>query len=435
MTTSAKESKTTMAGVSERETRSIPLSKLHLSERNVLKTEVPKDSTKQLEASIASQGVLQNLIVTPEGRGTFGVVAGGRRFRALKALLQRKAIKGNYPVPCVVEKEHVIEASLAENVNQTPMHPADQYEAFHALQEQGQTVAEIASRFGVAKQTVQRLLKLAVVAPELLNAYRQDEIKIDALAAFTVVDDHERQLACFKELKNRLWPQAIRSWLLGEAVDTRRGIGRFVGKTSYVKAGGAVSGDLFENTVYLTDAELVCELANKKLQAAADKLAVDEPGWKWIEITHDRFEARNALINLSAEHVDVPEELEAEIASLREECDDITELFDAYYQTDDLPEGYADEEALVTESQRIEDALDALEEKRDDYMAYTDEQRACGGCVVSFDGEGNLTIDHGLARKGDIPKETAKSDGSPGAADRAGEGGDTDTAGPISNAL
>ena len=62
------------------------------------------------------------------------MVAGGRRLAALKLLAKRKRIASDFPVPChVVSPDEAAEVSLAENIVRTPLHPADQFEAFSKL--------------------------------------------------------------------------------------------------------------------------------------------------------------------------------------------------------------------------------------------------------------------------------------------------------------
>ena len=100
---------------------------------------------EELAALIASQGLLQNLIVTEQvvGRGKrqqtkFGVVAGERRRRALVLLQERKALSAGHEVLCeLIGADHAVEISLAENSGREAMHPADEFEAFHALVQQG----------------------------------------------------------------------------------------------------------------------------------------------------------------------------------------------------------------------------------------------------------------------------------------------------------
>ena len=99
----------------------------------------------------------------PKGtKRKFEVVAGSRRFAALKLLVKRKVILKNYPVPCaLVTAFSGEEVSLAENMFQSPMHPADQYEAFAKLHaKEGQSAEDIAARFGVTPAVVEQRLRL-----------------------------------------------------------------------------------------------------------------------------------------------------------------------------------------------------------------------------------------------------------------------------------
>jgi len=80
---------------------------------------------------------LQNLQVRPGDGGTFEVVAGGRRLAALNKLAA-KAIAKDAEIECEVrDGDDAVAISLAENFGQLPMHPADQYDAFKALADEG----------------------------------------------------------------------------------------------------------------------------------------------------------------------------------------------------------------------------------------------------------------------------------------------------------
>ena len=130
----------------------IPLSKLVPSTANVRRTG-RSSNIGELAASIEAHGLLQNLTVRPVPNGrkkpeTFEVVAGGRRLAALKTLGKKKTLPAHSPIPChVLEEANAEEISLAENVLQCPMHPADQYEAFAKLnQEQGMSASGLRFR-------------------------------------------------------------------------------------------------------------------------------------------------------------------------------------------------------------------------------------------------------------------------------------------------
>ncbi len=131
-----------------------------------------------LAASIQAHGLLQSLVVRPaldgqgQATGKYEVAAGGRRLAALKLLAKRKRIGKLAAIPCrVLDGDGVdgAEASLAENVVRVDMHPADQFEAFARLHQDGAGlgIEDIAARFGVSAHTVRQRLRLAVVSPAL----------------------------------------------------------------------------------------------------------------------------------------------------------------------------------------------------------------------------------------------------------------------------
>src|SRR5581483_1767740 len=108
--------------------------------------------------------------------GMYEVPAGGRRYRALELLVKKKRLARTAPVPCIVRTEGIPEEdSLAENVQRAPLHPLDQFRAFLALREKGQSEEEIAAAFFVSANVVHQRLRLAVVSPKLLDVYAEDD--------------------------------------------------------------------------------------------------------------------------------------------------------------------------------------------------------------------------------------------------------------------
>ncbi|MCY4318618.1 MAG: ParB/Srx family N-terminal domain-containing protein, partial [Alphaproteobacteria bacterium] len=163
--------------------REIPLSQLALAPENVRKTPPDTQADAALKASIAALGLLENLVVrmdepADDGGERYAVVAGGRRLKAMQALAGDGVLDADHPVPCQVRDIGSGEVSLAENVMRVPMHPADQVTAFSELAASGQSVSVIAARFGASERLVEQRLRLGNATPELLDAYRADEIDL-----------------------------------------------------------------------------------------------------------------------------------------------------------------------------------------------------------------------------------------------------------------
>lgn len=385
----------------------IPLKNLSVSPENLRVVSPDKKDDKQLISSIKEHGILKNLIVVPgKKKNGFEVIDGGRRLAALLLLAEEKAIQLNDVIPCAIyDRESATEISLSANLY-SPMHPADVYAAYKKLADQGKTQKEIAQAFGHSTNDVKKLLKLGSVAPELIQHYRDEKLSQAAIMAFTVTDDHEKQLACYKHLGSRhVMPWEIRNFLTEKAIASTNNIAKFVGLNTYKKAGGTTTSDLFENTVYLNDAELLNRLAKEKLQKHAEKLLA-EGTYSWAETSLSVGHDNKHFVELPVSYVNVPEELEEKIKAAQAEYDAIEAI-----DQDDWTEEHDDK------LNALEQQLDALDEEKDSYLQVPEEYQAICGAVLTIDFEGKISVEGNLAKKDVYKKHIAEQ--APGSAGEA----------------
>jgi ParB family chromosome partitioning protein len=260
--------------------RDLPFNKLVLSQANVRQVKAGV-SIEELAEDIARRTLRQSLTVravlddTGAETGTYEVPAGGRRFRALQLLMKQKRLAPDAPIPCVVRTDGLAEEdSLAENIQRVALHPLDQFRAFQTLREKGRSEEEIAAAFFVSVTVVRQWLKLAAVAPALLDLYAEDQLSLDQLTAFTVNGDHQRQIEVWEAVKNGYARDAyhIRRIVTEGAVRAGDKRARFVGIDAYEGAGGVVLRDLFAADAddgWLQDAALLNRLVAEKLEASA----------------------------------------------------------------------------------------------------------------------------------------------------------------------
>ena len=217
--------------------RDIQFNKLKLSGGNVRRTKADV-SIEQLADDIARRTLLQSLTVRPvldengAETGLFEIPAGGHRYRALELLVKQKRLAKTAPIPCVIRTDGIAEEdSLAENSFRIPLLPIDQFRAFLALREKGQSEEEIAAIFFVSVAVVKQRLRLAAVSPKLLDAYAADELSLDQVMAFSVSGDHARQERVFERLKTACSkePYVIRRLLTEGAVRASDKRARFIG--------------------------------------------------------------------------------------------------------------------------------------------------------------------------------------------------------------
>jgi ParB family chromosome partitioning protein len=404
--------------------RDIPFNKLVLSQSNVRRVKAGV-SIEELAEDIARRTLLQSLNVRPvldaEGQetGMFEIPAGGRRYRALQLLVKQKRLAKTAPVPCVVRDPgadiSAEEDSLAENVHRASLHPLDQFRAFQALRQKGQSEEEIAAAFFVGVNVVKQRLRLAAVSEKLLSIYAEDGMSLDQLMAFAVTSDHARQEQVWESLRRSYSqePYQIRRMLTERTVRASDRRALFVGIDAYEQAGGVAMRDLFQQDDggWLENVGLLDALVAGKLKAEAEKIAAE--GWKWIEVNVDfPFGHTNQLRELAGTPTDVTAEEQATIEALKAEY---AKLEAEYENADELPD---DIDARLGE---IETALAAFEDRP---VSYDPAEIARAGVFISIDPDGRLSVDRGYVRPEDEAPASANTDGETGSDANASAGGE-----------
>ena len=405
-------------------TKLIPLNKLAISANNVRKAKTSKAEDDELYASLRHHGLKQNLLVHAVG-DEFHVHAGGRRLTQLHRLAKDGHIKPDFKIPCRVEAAAVAqETSLVENSLRSAMSPADQLEAFARLIDGGSTVEEVATRFGVTAGLVERRLKLARVAPEIIEDLREGKMTLETVMAFTLSNDHARQLEV-REAVSHLHAggvhHTVRRMLTDHAQSGNSRLARYVGVDKYKAAGGPIIEDLFsdEGSVLLEDGALLKKLAVAKLERAAKKQG---KGWKWSEAVLDfDYSAGLEYGRVYPEPQDLDPEIAEERETLRQRQEELDDL-----DNDDWTE------ALEHEADRAAERIEEITRIEEDSAVYSDAQRAIAGCIVTLDYQGAVTIEAGLVRPEDIPADES-SDETNGE-DGEAAGGDEEVSGKSGSA-
>jgi ParB-like chromosome segregation protein Spo0J len=165
-----------------------------IDELKITKTNARKDHTvdKALVASIASVGLLYPLTVDAVEGGKWDVVDGAQRLLAIRHAIKEGLIAGETftEIECRVRNNGAstmqgLEVSLHANLR-TPMHPLDECEAILRLAKESETKEAIALRFGKDERWLEQRVKLAQLAPEVKEVFREGKIGLGAAMAFTL---------------------------------------------------------------------------------------------------------------------------------------------------------------------------------------------------------------------------------------------------------
>jgi ParB family chromosome partitioning protein len=147
-------------------------------------------SLAELANSIKETGVLQPLIVVPEGN-LYRIVVGERRWRAAQKI-------GMTKVPAIVrhlsEKDQ-IEASLVENLQRKDLNPIEIAHAYQKLiEELHYTQEEVAERVGKDRTSVANSLRLLKLPAMVQKMVAEGKISMGHARALITLDKPDQQI-------------------------------------------------------------------------------------------------------------------------------------------------------------------------------------------------------------------------------------------------
>jgi ParB family chromosome partitioning protein len=256
----------------------IVFGRLKRAPENVRQTNIAAD-VESLADDIAAHGLLQSLIGyagdTSIDKDVVWIVGGGRRLQALQLLRERDLIDDAWPVSVLLRApDEAIELSLSENLARRDMNPADEFAAFAALMRPGTlSPADLAKNFGFTERYVKQRLRLAALAPEILDALRGGKLTLDGALAYAGSQDHKVQLRVFAQEAKKSWkphdPHSIGLAYHNAQMTSSDALFKFVTAEDYEKKGGGYEDDLFGEADRwggrkLTDAAIVLSIAKDR---------------------------------------------------------------------------------------------------------------------------------------------------------------------------
>ena len=381
---SAKTQETVLSALlAQTEEVSVPLASLIKSPLNVRTVPYSAESVSELAGSIQGVGLLQNLVVHTLPGERYGVAAGGRRLAALNMLAERGIIPADWPVRVkIIPQELATAASMTENGHRRDMHPAEQIAGFRAMAQEGKTAAQIGDLLGYSPRHVQRMLKLADLAPVILDALAEDRITTEHCQALALENDTARQVQVFEAACQSGWGgkpevQTIRRLVTESEVAVAGNTKfRFVGADAF--SPDELRTDLFSDDEggYVDCVALDAALL-EKLQAVAEYLREAE-GWGWCA---GRMEAVGECREDARAYRNLPQP-EAVLTEAEEER--LNELMARY----DALENQCEESDLLEAEMKLMRCMAKV-------RAWTPEMRAGSGVVVSWR-YGNVCVQRGV---------------------------------------
>ena len=138
----------------------IPISRIKIS--GAIRTTFDDDKLRELADSIRERGVIQP-IVCRRVDGRYELIAGERRLRASK-------LAGKSEIPAIIREADDAEVSydrIVENLQREDLSDDDKFKALKQLQDRGLSFARISKMTGLSTTTVERILVLETLKPDI----------------------------------------------------------------------------------------------------------------------------------------------------------------------------------------------------------------------------------------------------------------------------
>lgn len=180
-----------------REFRQLETNVIHESPTNPRRS-FSEASLDELTASVRRHGVLQPILVRPNGEG-FVLIAGARRLRAAK-------LAGCETVPARVldlDDAAADEATIIENLHRENVHPLDEGVSYQRLVSAGRTIEDVAAALGKSKGYVYQRISLTRLVPKVQDLLARDILPLTYALKIALVSAEQQEEAlaqCFRPL-------------------------------------------------------------------------------------------------------------------------------------------------------------------------------------------------------------------------------------------
>ncbi|MBI5204011.1 MAG: ParB/RepB/Spo0J family partition protein [Nitrospirae bacterium] len=154
-------------------------------------------SLKELAVSIKEKGVLQPVIVSRLGDGSFRLVAGERRWRASQ-------LAGLKKIPAIVKNvasKDALEIALIENIQREDLNPVETAEAFSKLlKDFNLTQEELSEKVGKERATVANYLRLLKLPEEIKSLISDGSLSMGHARAVLSIEGRAHQIEAVRKI-------------------------------------------------------------------------------------------------------------------------------------------------------------------------------------------------------------------------------------------
>lgn len=194
---------------------------------------------QELTQSVKEKGILQPILLRPNGKG-YILVCGERRYKAATAA-------GLTEIPAVIRKlsdDEALELQIIENLQRKDVHPMEEAVAFKSLLEKGKDLKEVAARVGKSEYYARQRVKLCSLSKDWQQVFYANRISVtDALKVAFFDDKIQKEL--FEEEADGARNIELDSWTLKKYLGDLNDASFDLSDTTLDKKMGACTGCKF----------------------------------------------------------------------------------------------------------------------------------------------------------------------------------------------
>lgn len=195
----------------------LPVEKVKLSPMNPRKT-IDEGAIAELAENIEAQGLIQPITVRPiaytdeviDGElisipSVYEIVCGERRYRAFCRLNDKHKSGKFAQIPAIIRvmnDDEAFDAMITENLQRKDVEPLEEAFAFEQLIKKGNSVEEVALRFGKSIRFVQDRVKLNLLIPQLRLELKSGNMPLNCAMLIAKLDA-EKQLKYYDTYKKQ----------------------------------------------------------------------------------------------------------------------------------------------------------------------------------------------------------------------------------------
>ena len=159
---------------------------------------------QELATSIKEQGLIQPIVVRRGPQGSFYIIAGERRWRAVQKL-------GWENIPIYIKEDSVTEESqavlaLVENLQRENLNPMEEAKAYRDILNQAHlTQKDLAQKVGKDRSTIANSIRLLELHPEAQNLLEQNKISLSIAKLLLQEKSKERQKILARQAFYEKW--------------------------------------------------------------------------------------------------------------------------------------------------------------------------------------------------------------------------------------